>query len=100
MAIDKSEESTRTLVRYWTRGDGAAKIRWGVDGSFGRCTRALAGKVRDPDGLCAELHKEATGEWPAEKGVESAAEPTVFDISDEEWAGLAQLNAAMNAAGG
>lgn len=100
MAIDKSQESTRTLVRYWTRGEGAAKIRWGVDGSFNRCVRHLTGKVRDPKGLCAELHKEATGEWPAEKGVESAAEVEVFDITDDEWAGLAQLNAAMNSGGG
>lgn len=100
MAIDKSQESTRTLVKYWTRGEGAAKIKWGVDGSFNRCVRHLTGKVRDPKGLCAELHHEATGEWPAEKGVESAALPEVFAITDDEWAGLAQLNAAMNSGGG
>lgn len=101
MAIDKSQESTRTLINYWTRGEGAARIRWGTDGSFGRCTRALAGKVRDPQGLCAELHKEATGEWPAEKKVESAADDTdFFAITDHEWDGLAQLNAVMNSGGG
>lgn len=99
MAIDKSQESTRRLVNYWTRGEGAAKIRWGVDGSFSRCVRHLTGKVRDPKGLCAELHHEATGEWPAEKGVESAANPEVFDLTEDEWAGLAQLNAAMNGGG-
>jgi len=100
MAIDKSQESTRTLVNYWTRGEGAAKIRWGTDGSFNRCVRHLTGKVRDPKGLCAELHHEATGEWPAEKKVESTSDVEVFDITDEEWAGLAALNAAMNPAGG
>lgn len=100
MAIDKSQESTRTLVNYWTRGEGAAKIRWGTDGSFSRCTRALAGKVRDPKGLCAELHKEATGEWPAEKKVESAVESgELFELSDDEWRGLAALNATLNSGG-
>jgi hypothetical protein len=59
------------LKNYWVRGPGAAKIRWGTDGSFDRCTRQLGKYVRDPKGLCAEYHKAATGEWPAEKGVES-----------------------------
>lgn len=55
------------LRRYWTRGEGAAKIRWGTPGDFTRCVRALDGKVSDPKGLCAEYHKAATGKWPAEK---------------------------------
>ncbi len=62
----------RGLRNYWTRGAGAAKIRWGTDGSFDRCVRQLGKHVTRPQGLCAEYHKEATGEWPAEKGVESA----------------------------
>lgn len=84
MSIDKSSPNTRRLVNYWVNGEGAAKIRWGTDGSFGRCERALAGKVRDPQGLCAELHKEATGEWPAEKGVESSLESETFELSEDE----------------
>jgi hypothetical protein len=62
----------RGLRNYWTRGAGAAKIRWGTDGSFDRCVRQLGKHVTRPQGLCAEYHKEATGEWPAEKGVESS----------------------------
>lgn len=81
MAIDKSDPSTRHLIDHWVRGEGAARIRWGTDGSFDRCVRALGSKVRDPEGLCAELHKEATGEWPAEKGVQSAVEPATFETS-------------------
>jgi len=66
------------LVDYWTRGEGAAKIRWGTDGSFDRCVRALRRYFpKDPKGLCARLHKRATGEWPAEKGVQSAVEDVV-----------------------
>lgn len=60
------------LRNYWVRGEGAAKIRWGTDGSFARCVAQLGDKVKDPQGLCAEYHKAATGEWPAEKGVESS----------------------------
>ena len=57
---------------YWTRGEGAAKIRWGTDGSFDRCVRHLRKYFpKDPKGLCANLHKEATGEWPAEKKLPS-----------------------------
>lgn len=59
------------LKNYWTRGAGAAKIRWGTDGSFSRCVAQLGKHVKNPQGLCAEYHKAATGEWPAEKGVES-----------------------------
>lgn len=98
MAIDKSQESTRRLINYWVRGEGAVKIRWGTDGSFDRCVRNLSDKVRDPQGLCAELHKEATGEWPAEEGVESAAEHDQFDITEEEFDAL-MADATMTKSG-
>jgi hypothetical protein len=65
----------KDLGQYWTRGPGAAKIRWGIDGAFNRCVRLLRQKVKNPGidikGLCANLHKRATGEWPAEKGIDS-----------------------------
>lgn len=55
------------LEKYWTKGEGAAKIRWGTPGSFDRCVRALRDKFpQDTEGLCANLHHEATGKWPAE----------------------------------
>lgn len=60
------------LRNYWVRGEGAAKIGWGTDGSFARCVSHLGKHVKNPQGLCAEYHKAATGEWPAEKGVESS----------------------------
>lgn len=54
------------LKGYWLKGEGAAKIRWGTGGDFGRCTRALAkylkpGQVK---GACANLHHLATGKYP------------------------------------
>lgn len=62
---------SHNLKNYWVRGPGAAEIGWGTDGSFARCTARLGKHVKNPQGLCAEYHKAATGEWPAEKGVES-----------------------------
>lgn len=56
------------LKAYWLTGPGAAKIGWGTPGSFGRCVRALRDDFpQDPEGLCANLYKDATGHWPGEK---------------------------------
>lgn len=61
--------NAETLKEYWTHGKGAAKIRWGTDGSFKRCVRLLRKYFpKNPEGLCANLHKRATGEWPTEHG--------------------------------
>lgn len=70
------------LREYWVRGEGAAKIGWGTDGSFARCVTQLSEYVKDPQGLCAEYHKAATGEWPAEEGVPSRGD--VESLSDED----------------
>src|SRR5688572_21426676 len=37
----------KDLGEYWTRGAGAAKIRWFTDGSFKRCVRLLRAKVKN-----------------------------------------------------
>lgn len=66
-------EETQTLRTYWTRGEGAAKIRWGQAGDFNRCRRQLAKYVPNPShlaGTCANLHYVALGVWP---GRETAA---------------------------
>jgi len=54
------------LIRYWTVGEGRAKIGWGSGGDFMRCVTRLSkyvppGQVK---GFCARLHKKATGSWP------------------------------------
>jgi hypothetical protein len=56
---------TEQLRIYWTKGEGALKIRWGEGGDFDRCVTHLGKYVRDPKGLCAEYHHEALGIWPA-----------------------------------
>ena len=68
------------LIEYWTRGEGAAKIRWGTDGDFTRCTRQLRKYIKNPNklkGTCANIHRLATGRWPAEKG---AAPTTLAEL--------------------
>lgn len=62
--------ATARIRRYWVRGKGAAKIRWGVPGDFNRCRRQLAKYVQNPEwlaGLCANMHKEAIGVWPGQE---------------------------------
>ena len=61
---------TARIRRYWVRGKGAAKIRWGVPGDFNRCRLQLAKYVQNPEwlaGLCANMHKEAIGVWPGQE---------------------------------
>lgn len=69
------QDDLNRLVRYWAKGPGAAKIRWGVPGDFDRCRREMAGKVPPHmiNGFCSNLHKIATGGRPGHApGVESA----------------------------
>jgi hypothetical protein len=57
------------LFRYWTTGEGAAKINWPAPGAYERCIVEL-GKHVSPGivhGLCANLARRATGMWPGSK---------------------------------
>lgn len=66
---------TQRIRNYWVRGKGAAKIRWGVGGDFNRCRMQLAKYVQNPEwlaGLCANMHYEALGIWPAQHAGHSA----------------------------
>lgn len=65
-ATPKDAESTNRLKDYWAHGAGAAKIGWGTAGDFDRCRTELGKYVQGNtlDGLCANLHHEATGAWP------------------------------------
>jgi hypothetical protein len=58
--------STERLMAYWSEGEGAAKIRWGVPGDYDRCLIELGKYVRPDEvhGLCQNLHIRATG-FPA-----------------------------------
>lgn len=60
--LDRNRGNAEELRRYWTRGKGAAKIRWGTPGDWTRCVRNLS-KYMGPraKGYCQLRHKEATG---------------------------------------
>ena len=60
--LDRNRGGAEKLRRYWTRGKGALKIRWGTPGDWTRCVRYLS-KYMGPraKGYCQLRHKEVTG---------------------------------------
>ena len=63
---DRNRGNAERLRIYWTRGKGAAKIRWGQKGDWSRCVRHLA-KYLGPraKGYCQLRHKDALGFYTA-----------------------------------
>lgn len=57
------------LIRYWTSGEGRAKIGWGKPCDFCSCLSQLRKYVpaRMLKGFCARLHKRALGVWPGQE---------------------------------
>jgi hypothetical protein len=82
-------KETARIRRYWTKGAGAAKIRWGVPGDFNRCRSQLRKYVRNPKwlaGTCANMHKEALGFWPGQERMrvtEGAITASAFTLVEE-----------------
>lgn len=80
---------TQRLRNYWTRGAGAAKIRWGQPGDFNRCRSQLRKYVTNPRylaGTCANLHFVALGAWPGRettRSTEGAVMASAFTIYEE-----------------
>jgi len=66
--LDRNRGNAKELRKYWTRGKGAAKIRWGTPGDWTRCVRNLR-KYMGPrsKGYCALRHKEMNGVWPGDR---------------------------------
>ena len=66
--LDRNRGNAEELRRYWTRGKGALKIRWGTPGDWTRCVRQLS-KYMGPraKGYCQLRHKEATGVYTGSK---------------------------------
>jgi DNA-binding ferritin-like protein len=65
---DRNRGNAEKLRRYWTIGEGGAKIRWNTGGDWTRCVRQLS-KYMGPraKGYCALRHKEMTGLWTGDK---------------------------------
>jgi hypothetical protein len=59
----------KSLERYWKRGVGAAKIRWGTPGDWTRCHAHLAKHVGSERAkrICAQWHHDTTGVWPGDR---------------------------------
>jgi hypothetical protein len=58
------------LREYWAHGAGRRKWKPGVPGDFKRLRRQLAKYISNPkvlNGLTANIHKLATGEWPGRR---------------------------------
>ena len=71
--IDRNRGNAEQLRRYWTHGEGAQKIRWGVPGDFKRCVALVSKHMPGrAEGYCALRHKEATGGWPGHAPGEAA----------------------------
>lgn len=58
--------SAEVLREYWSHGEGAAKIRWGVGGDWYRCVKHLRKFMGTrARGYCNLRHKDALGYYPA-----------------------------------
>lgn len=66
--LDRNRGGAEKLRHYWTRGEGAAKIRWRTPGDWTRCYHHLV-KYMGPraKGYCALRHREMNGYWPGDK---------------------------------
>ena len=64
--LDRNRGNAEDLRQYWTKGEGAAKIRWGTPGDWSRCVRHLS-KYMGPraKGYCQLRHKDALGIYTA-----------------------------------
>lgn len=62
----KGAAGEERLDAYWTRGAGAAKIRWSEDCAFCRCLIELGPHVKPEQlkGHCSNLELRATGHRP------------------------------------
>lgn len=75
---DRNSGNAEKLRRYWTVGEGGAKIRWDTGGDWTRCVRLLSKHLGNrAKGYCALRHKEMTGVWPGDKKNRELATPAL-----------------------
>lgn len=88
--FDRNRGNAEELRRYWTTGEGAAKIRWGTEGDWTRCVRQLSKYMGvRAKGYCQLRHKDATGIYTGDRanpGNDFAAD--TFDLAMIEAASL------------
>jgi hypothetical protein len=85
---DRNRGNAENLRRYWVRGKGAAKIRWGTPGDWKRCVRYLGRYMGvRAKGYCQLRHKEATGVYTGSKlnpGRENSLNETFYTKITEQ----------------
>lgn len=90
---------TQRLRNYWTRGAGAAKIRWGSPGDLTRCEKHLR-KYVGPQwswGTCQNLHHTVFGFYnPESRGRRGGGDPDeIIDRIDAAFTAAAALEEPM-----
>ena len=90
---------TQRLRNYWTKGAGAAKIRWGSPGDLTRCAKHL-GKYVGPQwawGTCQNLHHTVFGKFnPESRGRRGGGDPDeIIDLIDAAFTAAAELEDEM-----
>lgn len=79
---DRNRGGAEKLRRYWTHGEGAAKIGWGTEGDFNRCVNLLRKHMGErAKGYCNLRHQEAVGAPPG-KGHGHKALPNTNPFAD------------------
>lgn len=92
---DRNRGNAEELRRYWTHGEGAAKIRWGTPGDFDRCVRLLSKHLGErAKGYCNLRHKDAIGIYPPThaKNEASVEVETTDDLPQEIVDALIEVN--------
>ena len=85
--LDKNRGNAEQLRHYWTKGKGAAKIRWGTPGDWKRCVRYLSKYLGvRAKGYCQLRHKDATGVYTGSKLNPGNENSTEDFIMEEVWA--------------
>lgn len=93
--LDRNRGNAEKLRRYWTRGKGAAKIRWGTPGDWTRCVRHLS-KYMGPraKGYCQLRHKDALGYYTSTHAKMDRAK---HNLSNEEFTNAVIQQGALSA---
>jgi len=94
--FDRNRGNAEELRRYWTRGKGALKIRWGTPGDWKRCVRYLS-KYMGPraKGYCQLRHKEVTGVYTGSR-LNPGRENSLNQVFSEKIIEQSVLNAKTN----
>lgn len=64
-----NQQKAESLRKYWLRGKGAVKIKWGTPGDATRCHRQMMKYMTSEQawGYCNRRHREATGVYTGDK---------------------------------